>query len=76
VLTQREGIPISLAVLAVAVAARAGLPLAPLNVPMHVVCGLVGGGGWGARAQLKEGVVRCSPQAATTHSRCGGAVQS
>lgn len=45
VLTQREGIPISLAVLAVAVAARVGLPLVPLNVPMHVLCGLEGEGG-------------------------------
>lgn len=41
VLTNREGIPISLAVLHTAVAVRAGLSVTPLDLPLHVVCGLV-----------------------------------
>ncbi|KAI3427151.1 hypothetical protein D9Q98_007088 [Chlorella vulgaris] len=44
VLTNQEGIPISLAVLHTAVAVRAGLSVTPLDLPLHVVCGLAADG--------------------------------
>lgn len=57
VLINREGIPISLAVLHAAVGARAGLPISVLGVPMHVVTAMEGtegveddGGGPGLQA--------------------------
>ncbi|KAL4444013.1 hypothetical protein ABPG75_011750 [Micractinium tetrahymenae] len=40
VLTSREGLPISLALLLAGVGARAGLRISLLNVPMHVVCAM------------------------------------
>ncbi|EFN56754.1 hypothetical protein CHLNCDRAFT_144212 [Chlorella variabilis] len=51
VLSNREGIPISLAVLYEAVGVRAGLPITLLNVPMHVVCAMEDPGGGGQEAQ-------------------------
>ncbi|PRW50954.1 F-box only 21-like [Chlorella sorokiniana] len=64
VLINREGIPISMAVLHAAVGVRAGLPIELLNVPMHVVTAMeeetneapsvAGGGGGGSAAPTKR----------------------